>query len=171
MMCPRLPRRLRGKDSGLCLRTRFQNRCTRAMGTKSSWKVRWRWRWMRKGVGAKRRTALACLVRRVQVREGHLLLFDNGHQASLDRYIEAGHVRRVRSHSPTLILRVTTEIGLGPSSNLRGEGPLGHLLLRRRRAPRVGPGEVRFLPSASAILAEVGYLVVFPESRHLVKGF
>ena len=129
---------------------------------------------MRKRVGAKRRTVLACWVRRVRAREAHLLLSDSGHQASLDRYTGAGHAHRVHSHNPTLILRVTTAIELGPSSSLRGEGRLDHLALRLRRALKVGPGGVRFLPSMSgslgASLAEVGYLVVFLESRHLVKG-
>ena len=50
----------------------------------------------------KRRTALACLVPRVQVQGDHLLLFDSGHQASPDSYIEAGHAHRDPSRSPTV---------------------------------------------------------------------
>lgn len=143
------------------------------MEMKSSWRVRWRWRWRWKGLRGKRRTALACLAPRVRVREGHLLLFDNGRQASPGRYTEAGLAHRGRSRSPTLILQATTAIELGHSSSLRGEGRPDHLPLRRGQA--LGPGEVRYLLSASGILgatlAVVGYPMVSPESKRLVEAF
>ena len=41
-ICPRLPRRLHGKDRGPCLRTRLRNRCTRAMRMRNSRRVKWR---------------------------------------------------------------------------------------------------------------------------------
>ena len=121
-------------------------------------------------MGTKRRTVLAYLVPRVQVQGDHLLLFDSGHQASLDLSIEAGHAHRDPSRSPTLILRVTTAIEPDRSSSLRGEGRPDHLLLRRRRALRVGRGEVHFLLSASCS-PEVGNAIVSLASKHLVEAF